>query len=137
MELLVGGGGGPEHVVIDATLGDALEDRPPDRRIAPAGERDERGTFRIGVQLRDLRQELTARLTAEPLAGEDDRDLGARRREVFEPRAPLRHRWHADDLVVTAVAIGELVLDVGQAGSVAVDAEQDRSGHDEDTRTAG
>ena len=73
------------------------------------------------VQSPHLAQQLAPGRPAEPLRGEDERDVLARVRKQLELDHRLLRRGHADDAVAPRVAVDQLALDVAQRARVFVD----------------
>ena len=77
------------------------------------------------VQSPYLAQQLAPGRSAEPLRGEDERDVLARVRKQLELDHRLLRRGRADDAVAPRIAVDQLALDVAQRTRVFVDGYED------------
>ena len=90
VEQLVGGRRRPQHVVVDATLGDRVEDRLAGVRIAPVAPPDQQPALRVRVQPARFVQQLAAGRPVEPMGREHQRDVVAVVGELLHPGARRR-----------------------------------------------
>ena len=125
VEQLVRRSRGPNHVVIDLPVRHPLENRLAGPTVAPAAPLDQQATLRMRVQSPYLGQQLAPGRPAEPLRGEDERDVLPRVRKQLELDHRLLRRGHADDPVAPRVAIDEFALDLAQCARVFVDGYED------------
>ena len=85
VEQLVGRRRRPEHVVVDATLGDRIEDRLARRGVAPLPPPDQETALGVRVEPARLVEQVAARHARQPLRGQDQRDVVTRRGDLLEP----------------------------------------------------
>ena len=82
--------GGPQHVVVEAALGDAVEDRLARGLLAPVAPRDQQGPHGVRVEAADLAEQLAAGGAVEPRPGQDQGDLHAGGGALREARTGRR-----------------------------------------------
>ena len=104
-----------EHVVVDATARDRVEDRIADNTAARVAPHDDQCAFRMGVQPPGLIEQSAALGADERERNEQDGDLGPSRGEILEARGRLRWRREAADVVLAAVPVVELPLELDEA----------------------
>ena len=129
VEELVGRGRRPEDVVVDTPLGDRVEDGLAGGRITPLTPRDEQAAPRVRMEPAHLVEQIAAGLPVEPLRREHQGDVVAGFRQRLQTGERITRGTQAHDLVVAAVALGQLALDVAQPFGFVVDRDQRRRGH--------
>ncbi len=102
MEELIRRRGRPEHVVVDAALGDRIEDRLTRRGVAPLPPSDEQAALRVRVEPTRLVEQLAARHACQPLRRQDQRNVVTRGGDLLEslvarPAASARTRPGSGD----------------------------------------
>ena len=115
--------------MVDAAVGDRVEDRLARRSVAPVAPLDQQPALGVRVKATRLVQQLAPGHPGEPLSGEDQGDLVAGGRKLLETGERLLRRPHADDAVVPRVAVAQLPLDVPQGVRILVNGDKHGARH--------
>ena len=115
--------------MVDATVGDRVEDRLARRPVPPATPRDQQPALCVRMEVTRLIQQLASGHPREPLSRKDQGDLLTGSRKVLETGKRLVRRSQADDAVMARVAVAQLSLDVPQCARILINGDKHGARH--------
>ncbi|HTE59462.1 MAG TPA: hypothetical protein VK631_03875 [Solirubrobacteraceae bacterium] len=119
----------PEHVVVDATVGNRVEDRLAGRSVPPAAPRDQQPALCVRMKVTRPIQQLAPGHPGEPLSRKNQGDLVAGSRKVLETGKCLVRRSHAHDAVMPRVAVAQRSLDIPQSRRILLNGDKHGASH--------
>jgi hypothetical protein len=115
--------------VVDATVGNRVEDRLARRSVPPATPRDQQPALCVRMKVTRLIQQLASGHPREPLSGKNQGDLLTGSRKVLETGTRLVRRLHAHDAVMARVAVAQLSLDILQRARIRFNGDKHGARH--------